>query len=190
MLIEGVKMPENYLDILKNQKDIDLIIKPKSDPDRFGRTPFSCPHCEEIRGAIGKGTQMSSGTEEMMWRSFGMCSACYLLTRDNPEQVEINRQEHKKRVDLENLEEKKQKELTSFKVYFRDSKACLADFVNSIQGFVMFYKYPYEDKDGKLINKSKEYVTEEIAQKIVEIIHSKDIEAWYDKPPKNTLTLL
>jgi hypothetical protein len=183
-------MTENYLDILKNQKDIDLIIKPKSDPDRFGRTPFSCPYCEEIRGAIGKGTQMSSGTEEMMWRSFGMCSACYGMTRDHPEQVEINKQEHQKRLDLKNVEEKKLKELTSFRVYFKDSKACLADFVNSIQTFVVFYKYPGIDKDGKLINKSKGYVTEEVAQKVVEIIHSKDIEAWYDKSPRENLTLL
>jgi len=181
--------PEDYLEIIKkmgivlprpgeNLQEAEVEIKAPFS----GKIPFFCPRCDEIRGTENKGTCMqSSPHEELMWKSFGMCSACYLFSRDNPEQTTINQKRWKEKKEKEQQEAQILKNATKYRVYFEDNtKFGRSSYVNSFSPIEFGkYAFPYEGQETTLAVKSKSKVTLEEAEKIVALIKSKEIEAWY-----------
>lgn len=181
---------ENYLEIIKKM-GIILPEKPGENLQEykspFGKIPFFCTRCDEIRGTEGKGTVMQHNHEELMWKSFGMCSACYLFSRDNPELAAINQKKWKEKKSKEKEAAQIAKDATRYRVYFKDGKFGKSSFVNSFSPIEFSkYAFPYEGQETVLAVKSKKKVTLEEAEKIVKMIKSKDIEAWYieEETPK------
>ena len=175
---------ENYLEIIKRM-GVVLPDKPgenlKEYKSPYGKIPFFCPRCDEIRGTEDKGTVMQNCHEELMWKSFGMCSACYLFSRDNPELAAINQKKWKEKQEKKKAEEQAIRDSAKYRIYFEDNtKFGRSSFVNSFSP-VEFGKfaYPYEGKEELQAVKSKKKVNLEEAQKIVALIRSKDIDAWF-----------
>ncbi len=146
-----------------------------------GSVPNFCPRCEEIRGNIDGGTNMGRSVQALMWKSFGMCSECYMFQRDHPEDAKKNQQlfaerrAAKERAAIEAVEARR------FRVYFLEvnERVRNTDFVNSICP-IKFAKYPDFHKRG-LATKAKELVDEQRANEIVQLIKSKGIESWFEK---------
>ena len=183
---------ENYLDIIRRMG----VILPEKPGDNlqevknpYGKIPFFCPRCDEIRGTEDKGTCMqASHHEELMWKSFGMCSACYLFSRDNPELAAINQTKWKEKKEKLKEEAKSLRDASKYRVYFEDNtKFGRSSYVNSFSPIEFSnFAYPYEKpvQEGQkpeniFAVKSKKKVTLEEAEKIVKLIQSKDIEAWF-----------
>ena len=149
-----------------------------------GKIPFRCPKCEEIRNIPGGTIIQASSAEEMMWKSFQMCGACYLLARDNPEQVEKNKKLHAKKLQKLEREKMKHKAAMKYKVYVRETseKFYSSDFLNSICK-IKFRQYPISHV-REMVTVSRDFVTLEQAIEAVKLIQSKDMHAWYEENTK------
>jgi hypothetical protein len=144
-----------------------------------GKIPTFCPKCEEIRGESP--TMLLSTTQGLMFRSFGMCSECYLLTRDHPEQAEENKKHYAEMMVIKKVAAIEAVKAKRFRVYFLDQneKMSNSDYVNSISP-VKFGKYPNFHSRG-LSCKSKERVREEEAEATIALLKLKNIEGWIEE---------
>lgn len=144
------------------------------------KVPFFCPKCEEIRGVEGRGTVLSTHYEEMMWKAFEMCSACYVLTRDHPDQVEENKRQFEEKQQEKQRRVEEEVRSRRFRVFFLDNdKFPASDFVNSIST-VKFKKFPSTHSRG-LATASRELLKKEIAEETVNLLISKDLTAWFEE---------
>ena len=176
---------ENYLDVIARMgitlPDEPGKIKGKEYRSPYGKTPFSCPRCEELRGTVGKGTILQSGHEDLMWQSFGMCSSCYLFIKNNPELAANNTKLWKEKQEKLKTELEALKQATKYRVYASESKFGRSGFLNTLSQFE-FFRYPTLVKHNGIdieAIKTKKKMTLEEAQKLVGVIESKEIEAWY-----------
>lgn len=162
--------------------NLEGITVPAKTPESelwLAKDPTFCPRCVEIRGEKDKASLLLDPPEILAWKSFGMCQLCYIFQRDNPELAKANQEKYK----LEQ-EEKKRNQLADqkahrFRVYFLDNaKWPSSPFAESVTD-EKFTRWPETTARGEA-NKSDRLFKEEDAKKIVEILLSKDLVAWYD----------
>lgn len=157
-------------------------------------TPLFCPCCEEIRGVdFDTGaTCLNTTHESLIFHSFGMCQACLSMTREHPEQVEINKQVYRKKREEQEARIKAEIQARRFRVWFFDTneKVNNSKFVSHLTGKPFFtFGVDHESELGKgFAFKCKELVSLEDAQTMRDLILSKDIPAWFEEEVKKQLT--
>ena len=144
------------------------------------RDPYFCPKCLEIRGLEKRGTVLATPPESLAWKSFGMCSACHQFLRDYPEKAKENQISYFAEIERARIIAQDIKKEKKFRIYFLDSKIGYSEFVNSLQKITKFGKYPDFHTEG-LVIKSKDKVNKNDAEKIINLLKSKDIESWCEE---------
>lgn len=144
------------------------------------KVPNFCPKCEEIRADLSGGTPMANTPQTLSFKSFGMCTQCYLFQRDHPEEAEANSEAFQKK-----QAEIKEQKLEAFKahrfrVYLLEVNERLPNspYAASVTN-TKFTKYPSKTSKG-VANHTIPLLTKEEAESIVETLLSKSLTCWYD----------
>jgi hypothetical protein len=139
----------------------------------FG-VPLFCPRCEELRNVDPEtdATGLNTPHESLTYESFQMCSICYALTKDNPEQVEANKKAYHDRLVIKESKIEAEVKSKRFRVWI---KGDYHKYVESIVGKPFF---SWTERSGQ---KCKVLLTEAEAKQMVETITSKNIDCWIEE---------
>ena len=138
-------------------------------------TPFFCPRCEELRNVDPEteATGLTTPHESLMFKSFGMCTQCYRLSKEHPEQIEVNKQEFKRKLAEKEQRLAEQIKAKRFRLWIEGD---YQKYVESITDKA-FFSFTINDQS----HKCKELLTKEEAERFAQIIKDKFIKVWIEE---------
>lgn len=143
--------------------------------------PFFCPECSRIRGTPETQRTLLVFHESLMYDSFEMCSACYYLQKNHPEEVKANIEKYDTAKRLVEEQKKAEEDAKQFQVFFVDTKFSSVKFINNITKPYEFGSVELERDGFERVKKLKKKVNEEVAKQLYDLITSKELKVWYER---------